>query len=364
MTHTSTNDPNRHSLLLRLLRKAIQYLFLATILLIGFQFAAFVDQLYSGAIPTTPRPPGVEGFLPISALISLKYWLVTGIFNRVHPSGLVIFLMVLATAVLIKRAFCSWVCPIGLLSDHLHKLNELIFRKPLHLPNWADYPLRSLKYLLLGFFLWAVWIQMDAQALHLFIYSPYNRVADIKMLHFFTRISSLALWILVILAGLSLLVPYFWCRYLCPYGALLGSLSLISLFKIRREPSVCIDCRQCSRSCPAAIKVHNKTTVRSDECHGCLNCVGVCPEKGALEFALPRYGLPLKKWAVALVLVTLFAGGSALARRGGIWQNALSIEEYRFHVRHLSLPIYQHNEGRVPDYQNSPWQHRMDRFDK
>ena len=76
----------------------------------------FVNHLERGVVPTVTRPPGIEAFLPISSLISLKYWMATGIINPIHPSELVILLMALVTAVLIKRGFCSWVCPFGLLT--------------------------------------------------------------------------------------------------------------------------------------------------------------------------------------------------------------------------------------------------------
>jgi polyferredoxin len=98
--------------------------------------------------------------LPISSLISLKYWIVGGVSNPVHPSGLIIFSMALATGLLLKRGFCSWICPFGLLTEYLNRLHRLIFRKDIKLPLWLDYPLRSLKYLLLGFFLWAIVLQI------------------------------------------------------------------------------------------------------------------------------------------------------------------------------------------------------------
>jgi len=229
---------------IQLYRKIVQYLFLATVVLIGIKFTIFVSQLENGIRPTVTRPPGIEAFLPISSLISLKYWLVGGVFNRVHPSGLIILLMVLTTAVLFKRGFCSWICPFGLLTEYLNRLHRIIFRKNIKLPAWLDYPLRSLKYLLLGFFLCAIILQMNAAALEYFIYSPYNMVADIKMLHFFTNISNFALWVLIILFVLSILIRNFWCRYLCPYGALLGVLSFFSILKIHRNDDTCTQCRK------------------------------------------------------------------------------------------------------------------------
>jgi len=336
-------------------RKITQYIYLAATLIIGIRFAGFVHQLEKGAALSIDRPPGVEAFLPISSLISLKYWFVTGIFNRIHPSGLVIFLMVLITALLLKRGFCSWICPVGLLTEYLNHLHELIFKKKHRLPWWLDYPLRSLKYLLLVFFLWAILVQMDRTALDHFIYSPYNMVADIKMLYFFKHISFFAAGVLVVLLLLSILIRNFWCRYLCPYGALLGVMSSLSLFKIYRDPETCTNCHKCTRSCPVDIKVHKTSVVRSDECHACLKCVSACPEKETIFLSSSKKNGRLQPWVYAMVIGLLFWGGLVTGKATGYWQNNISALEYRFHIRHLHLPIYQHNRGQVPGYNKSAW---------
>jgi len=343
----------------QLLRKTVQYLFVATVILIGIQFSIFVSQLENGLRPTVARPPGIEGFLPISSLISLKYWLVGGGFNQVHPSGLIILLTALATAVLLKRGFCSWVCPFGLLTEYLNRLHRVIFRKNVKLPAWLDYPLRSLKYLLLAFFLGAIFVQMDAAALEYFIYSPYNMVADIKMLHFFTNISSFALWVLVGLLVLSILIRSFWCRCLCPYGALLGGLSLFSLLKIHRNDDTCTQCQKCTRTCPADINVHKTLSVISDECHACLKCVAVCPEKDTLYISASKRKAILKPWIYATAICLLFIGGSMAGRLTGYWQTGISDSEYLFHVQNLEMPFYQHNRGEVPAYNKAAWLRMM-----
>lgn len=149
-----------------------------------------MNQLTQGRVPVGARPPGVEAFLPISAAISLKYGVVAGEFNRIHPAGLLIFLTVLSTGLLFKRGFCSWVCPVSLLSEFLNSVHRRLFRGNRRRPRWLDYPLHSLKYMLLGFFFWVIAVAMAAAALEQFIYSQYNRVADIKMLHFFPATGS------------------------------------------------------------------------------------------------------------------------------------------------------------------------------
>jgi polyferredoxin len=258
-------------------------------------------------------------------------------------------------AVMLKKGFCSWVCPFGLLSEYLTKIHIRLFDRQRKLPAWLDYPLRSLKYLLLLFFANAIFMQMRVRDLEYFIYSPYNRVADIKMLHFFTDMSSLTFWTLVLLILFSIAIPYFWCRYLCPYGALLGMLSWLSPFKIRRNNDTCIDCEKCTKVCPARIKVHSAGTVRSDECHACLQCVDVCPVIDTLYLSSITKKNRLSPKVYGLVLLLIFALGTTAARIGGVWQNTISGAEYRYHIEHMNDPEYNHIRGNVADYDKAKW---------
>jgi polyferredoxin len=333
----------------RHLRQIVQFAFLALIVFIGVEFMLFVAQVRQHGPVTITRPPGVEGFLPISGLINLKYWLLTGEFTLIHPAAAVLLLVFMTIALLLKKGFCSWICPIGLLSDYLARIHGFFFNRPVHLPAWLDYPLRSLKYFLLLFFIYAVFIEMDATTLQRFIFSPYNRVADVKMLLFFSQASWLTIKVLLALVLLSTLLPYFWCRYLCPYGALLGFLSLASPLKIRRNPSTCIDCGKCTKVCPAGIRVQQKSAVWSDECHACFRCVDVCPVNHALQASTKSGKIILTKKIYAGILVLLFVLAVGVARVAGVWRNSISHDEYRHHLRNLNSPAYQHNRGQVPD---------------
>lgn len=332
------------------LRAAVQGFFLALTLWIGAQFTLFARQLEHGVELTVRRPPGVEAFLPISSLTSLRYWLLTGVFTRIHPSGLVLLLIICGLSLLLKRGFCSWVCPFGLLGDSLETAHRLLFRRRLSLPRFLDYPLRSLKYLLLLFFVRAIFVQMDVFQLERFIESPYNRVADLMMLRFFSPPSPTTVVVLAVLAGLTFVIPFFWCRYLCPYGALLGALSVLSPFKIRRRTDTCTACEKCTTACPARIAVHRARTVRSDECHACLRCVDACPVDRTLALSAfdERVSLSKPRYAAAVVLVFLL--GTSAARVSGYWHNAISEREYRLHVAQIRHPAYRHTRGTVPDY--------------
>ncbi|MEX2116597.1 MAG: 4Fe-4S binding protein, partial [Bacteroidota bacterium] len=214
------------------LRSAVQLAFVLLCVWIGFEFHLFVQWGESnGTAEFIERPPGVEGFLPISALMSFSYWVQTGIINNIHPASIFILLAIIAVSVLLKKAFCSWLCPVGTFSESLWLLGQKLFGRNLRVTPWLDYPLRSMKYLLLFYFGYAVF-SMDSGALGHFIYSPYNRIADIKMYLFFAEISSFVFWTIFILALLSIVIKNFWCRFLCPYGALLGIASFLSPLKI------------------------------------------------------------------------------------------------------------------------------------
>jgi polyferredoxin len=331
-------------------RSTVQFAFLLLCLWIGVEFYLFVQWGQSaGSASFHPRPPGAEGFLPISSLISLKYWLQTGIINEIHPSGLFIFLAILAVGLLLKKAFCSWLCPIGTLSESLWRLGQRIFKKNLPVPRWLDYPLRSLKYLLLVFFVYAIW-SMDVDSLKAFICSPYNKVADIKMYLFFADISSFALWTVLILMGLSVAIKSFWCRYLCPYGAFLGITSLLSPLKITRQVSTCIDCELCTKACPANIKVHKATRVWSDECMSCLECVEVCPVKNTLDMRCSMDSRSVPNWIFGTLVAGVFVAVTGLAMLSGHWQNRISQDEYARRIQQIDSPIYQHFRGQVPEY--------------
>jgi polyferredoxin len=329
-------------------RHAVQAGFLLTVLLIGREFARWVHGLEQGRV-IGGRPPGVEGFLPIAALLSLRHLLTTGRTHPVHPAGLVILLLALALGALAKKAFCSWVCPIGTLSEMLAALGRRLFGRWLQLPRVLDLPLRSLKYLLLVFFAATIFGTMTRSAVSDFLDSPYNRVADVKMLYFFERLSPLGLTVLLALAALSVLVPYFWCRYLCPYGALLGFVSLLSPLKVARHAPSCIDCGLCTKACPSRLPVERLARVTSDECFGCLSCVAACPVTRALRVETPApWRAAVRPVVFAAFVTAVFMSGMVVARATGHWQNAITDEEYGRRIREIDSAAYAHDRGRVP----------------
>jgi len=302
-------------------RYAVQIGFLALCILIGMQFVFFVRSLGAPeGEPVWSRPAGVEAFLPISSLMSLVYFIRTGVLNDVHPAGLVLFTLTLVLAIAMRRGFCSWVCPIGTISEWAHKLGARLFGRNVNIPRPIDYPLRALKYALLGFFLYHI-VRMPAEGLHMFIHGPYNRIADVKMYYFFANLSTTALLVLGALLALSVVFKNFWCRYLCPYGALLCLGSLASPLAIRRDEATCTGCGRCARACPNRLPVNRKMAVRSPECTACLTCVAACPVAGTLRFAARPKGRPLPAGAYGAVTIAAFIFASQIAGTFDYWES-------------------------------------------
>jgi len=242
-----------------------------------------------------------------------------------------LFVAFLLMSWLLRKSFCSWLCPVGTLSEYLWKLGRFIFRRNFQLPRWVDIPLRSLKYILLGLFAYAV-ATMSAAAIAGFISSPYGVVVDVRMLNFFRYLGGTAAYVILGLFIASLFVQNFWCRYLCPYGALMGLTALVSPTRIVRTESACIDCTKCAKACPASLPVDKLVQIRSAECTGCLECVAVCPAQDALDV---KIGAPLvgrsrrvPAWAVAAGVAIIFLGLVGYAKLSGHWETRLPNQVY------------------------------------
>lgn len=329
-------------------RRFLQMAFFILVLLMGVQFTLWVDGHLAGRAPAVPRPPGVEGFLPISALMSLRLLLAGHGVHPVHPAALAILLAVLAMSVVVAKSFCSHLCPVGALSEWLGRLGQRLLGETWKLPRWLDIPLRSLKYLLLAFFVWATWVAMDVAGVRAFLDSPYNKVADVKMLLFFARPSRLTVAVLGVLVVGSVFVRDLWCRYLCPYGALLGLFGRLAPFKVARNPATCTSCKLCTRVCPARLPVHALGRVASVECTSCLDCVAACPVKDCLAVRPPGPGLgrvllrPAAAVGLAVAVVLAVTGGFRLA---GQWRGVVREEEYARRIGEIDSPLYTHVGG-------------------
>ncbi|MGI2193306.1 4Fe-4S binding protein [Shewanella baltica] len=309
--HKFAPDSFKGEIKINTLREGTQHVLALSLLLVAVQYTINTILLKQGITPWLMRPDVVDAFLPIAGGIELKAIVSLNLWDQTHPAAAVMLAAVLLTGLLCKRAFCGWACPLGLAGEYLYAFRKRFIKSELTPPAWLDWPLRMLKYLLLLGLCYIV-IGMPAQSIPNYLDGNYHKIADLKMALFFLTPSLITLLVFALILALAAWRRQGFCRYLCPYGAMLGILSFASPLKIRRDSQHCLieakgmKCDKCTRACPANIIVHTKTTVRSDECQACMRCVAACPKSAALGLGLKSGHRLGHKGLLALVLITLF----------------------------------------------------------
>jgi len=323
------------------LRYAVQVAFLLLTGVIGYRFYSFVLHYETAGYPFVQRPPSVDAFLPIAGLMSFKYFLYTGIVELAHPAAFIMFTAIVTVSLLMKKGFCGWICPVGTVSQYFWMSGKKILGKNYRVETYTDYALRSIKYLLMAFFLYMIGMKMAPDSIARFFLSDYYKTADIRTMLFFTEMSRTTFWSLLFIGGFSVIYKNFWCRYLCPYGALLGLLSVLSPVKIKRNRENCTHCGACTRNCPSLLPVEKKEAVNSPECFGCLTCVSYCPSRDALHITLrtgkSRMAFNPYLYTAGLLLIFYFIIGAGIV--SGKWQSEISRDVYRELIPGISLNL-------------------------
>jgi Fe-S-cluster-containing hydrogenase component 2 len=116
----------------------------------------------------------------------------------------------------------------------------------------------------------------------------------------------------------AFLYDRFFCKYLCPVGALYGIIGRISPTRVERNESLCTHCKVCNKACPVNIDVENSDKITNAECLSCNECVLACPKKGALEIKTAKK--VLNPILMIVLVVGLFFGTILIADFTGNYQ--------------------------------------------
>lgn len=294
-----------------------------------------------------------EAYCPFGGIQGLGSYLISQALSCTMTSAQIAMGVLLFITILIfSKLFCSFICPVGTISEWLSKLGKKL-KVRITLSGLIDKVLRILKYVLLFI---TFYFTLNSNELFCKKYDPYFGAvtgfgADVVLLYAIIAI-------LLVVVG-SVFIRLFWCKYICPLGALsnifkyagffvaimavyvialvLGAeisyvwpLSilcaggyifevvwlksrLLPAFKITRNTETCNNCQLCTKKCPQAIDVASVESVRHIDCNLCSDCVLVCPVKDTLQIN-KRNSL---RWIAPIAAVVLVITGLIL---GSLWE--------------------------------------------
>jgi len=235
---------------------------------------------------------------------------------------LVLGIMLIVLTIVFGRFFCGWVCPLGSLNNFFSAFKHENAGKSLLTRNIYK-PYQKLKYYLLFFFAGMAilgslqtglldpisllarsiglvvfpalflllrlifgWFLDSGVALLAAVGDGLYRFSEMLFLPQKQPLYNGVFWLALILAAVIVgnrLYTRFWCRALCPLGALLGIFAGFSIFGLKKDEPKCDDCGKCLLRCQGGDNPHRQLPHHRSECHLCLNCLEACPN-GALSF--------------------------------------------------------------------------------
>lgn len=191
---------------------------------------------------------------------------------------------VIPLTMVLGRFFCGWMCAFGSMGDFIYEISSKIWKRKPRISERLDRVLKLVKYVWLAVLVVVVW------ALGSKLFASADPWDAFGMLFTFGKAPALSLVLTTLLPAFFLLVGImvgsvfvhrFFCRYLCPLGAIFAIVSKVRVTHIQKERTSCGKCRACTNACPMGIALYRSDKVRSGECIACMACVAVCPRKNA-----------------------------------------------------------------------------------
>lgn len=231
---------------------------------------------------------GIETYCPFGGLETAYSLLANQRFTcAAGELNFTLFLALLTLTLLARKAFCSWVCPVGTVNEWLFGLGRRLWprkhrgaagthRRWLEPPAKVDRAARWLRLPMLGLTLFFTY---KTGELIFRGYDPYYIL-------FSWNGHDVRPWSYAVLGAIlagAVLVPMAWCRYLCPLGAALWPFAAVGRLRLKRNEASCRNCGVCDVACPHSIPVSSAAEVLSGECTLCLECVSACKFPGTLE---------------------------------------------------------------------------------
>jgi MauM/NapG family ferredoxin protein len=321
-----------------------------TVALVLFLILLTANRPANIAAPTAP----VSFFFDLNPLVMISTWLATHTFEGLS----LLAVLTLLVTVVFGRVFCGWFCPLGTLNNIMGSLRQFfrrITRQQEGFSRWQRAKYFVLIAMLLMSAAGAQWMGVldpfsllyrsvsltvmpvldiamsttanaiyladpSVGALHLRdlsepVYRWWQEAVTATEVRVFSGSGTVFLLFVAVLV-LNLVRNRFWCRYICPLGAMLGAFSVRPFLRLVNDAEACNSCAHCTKACPAAAQPELPGQWLATECFGCWNCVDTCQNQ-AIDF---KWTLPMQRTSTGSmdlgrrrVLTSLAAGGGGLA---------------------------------------------------
>lgn len=263
-------------------RRVVQLVFFAFMLSVAINHT--LDEL-GRAIPWLSAA-SIHGLCPFGGVVSIWQYVTTGEFvQKIHEASFILMVMVVMLSVFLGPVFCGWMCPMGTVQEWIGTLGRRLFPKRFNrvVPRRLDRVLRYLRYAMLA---WVVIATAGTGVLVFSDYDPYFTMFNLWS----DEVAWSGVAILALVVALSLIVERPFCKYACPFGALLGVSNTFRVFGIKRRASTCIACSRCDDVCPMNIDVSGVGVVRDHQCISCMKCTSdqACPVPDTVKLAVGR----------------------------------------------------------------------------
>ncbi len=261
-------------------------------------------------------------YCPFGGLESLYQFLAAGGYiPKIMPATMILLLVTVILAIVLNRAFCGWICPLGTLQMIFDRIGRFFRIKKVRVPDQVEKYLHYLKYVGLVIILYFSWKIGDL------VYSSYDPWAAYAHIsagfeELYAEFLIGSIFLLLALIG-SLWLPNNFCRYFCPMGAILAILAKLSPTRIHRNATSCINCKRCDRVCPVQIEISTQPYVKTTECLSCGDCVAICPVENTLFYSI-RGKTRIKSLVYGVATLGIFFGSVFVTQQLGIWKTSYS----------------------------------------
>jgi uncharacterized protein with FMN-binding domain/NAD-dependent dihydropyrimidine dehydrogenase PreA subunit len=211
-----------------------------------------------------------------------------------------ILLATIPLTILMGRFFCGFFCSFGAMGDLLWFISKKTIKPKFRISEGLDAALKWVKYGILAFIVIIFWtfgaFTLSSTASPWAVFGMYTSIGSLPAVT--TLMSMGGLLLLLIIIG-SLFIERFFCRYLCPLGAVYAILSKLRLFHIIKKRDHCGACRVCTNHCSMGIPLYQYDKVTSGECINCFACVEHCPRKNVKANPKPAVASALSIMAIS-----------------------------------------------------------------